>query len=254
MSLPPHTDAFEFTQAPHPDWQAGEPQAAPVPERATVSLPVDALKSRYRTFISAIVPRPIALVSTVDAESGVVNVAPFSFFNMVSFDPPILMIAPVRAGDGGKKDTLRNIEQSGEFVVNVMSEHFVEAANHCSGNFLPEESELEAAGLTPQPSVTVKPPRIADAYVSIECRLRKIDQVRKGERGEDDVDKQGEPTAEIVTGYMDYLHVEESVWDSEREELVLERFRPVSRLGGRTYGSTKSAYEIPRPRFDHSQG
>src|SRR6266446_2754413 len=111
----------------------------------------------YKLMIGAIVPRPIAFVSTVSPE-GILNLAPFSFFTGVSANPPVICFSPmIRGSDGMRKDTLRNIEATKEFVVNVVSEEFAEKMNICSAEFPPEVDEFEASGLTPVPSDLVKP-------------------------------------------------------------------------------------------------
>ncbi|CAM9827034.1 unnamed protein product, partial [Ascophyllum nodosum] len=118
----------------------------------------------------SVVPRPIGFVST-KAIDGTVNLAPFSFFNAVGHDPPMLVISVCRKGGDVKKDTLANIEDTGEFVVSIISEWFVEAANHTSGNFPPQVDEMEAAGLTPLKSIIVSPPRVKESAVNMECKV-----------------------------------------------------------------------------------
>src|SRR6476660_7939863 len=108
--------------------------------------------------VGIIVPRPIAFVSTISAD-GVLNLAPFSFFTGISANPPVICFSPmIRSSDGQKKDTLRNIEETGEFVVNVVSEDFAQKMNLCAPEYPPEVDEFEASGLTAMPSDLVKPP------------------------------------------------------------------------------------------------
>jgi flavin reductase (DIM6/NTAB) family NADH-FMN oxidoreductase RutF len=110
-----------------------------------------------------VVPRPIALTSTLSVD-GTRNIAPFSYFNIVSHDPPHVALGICKNPDGSKKDTLRNIEDTKEFVINIMSDWYVESANHCCGNFAPEEDELQRSGLmNPIPSQVVKPCRLAES-------------------------------------------------------------------------------------------
>ena len=125
---------------------------------------------RYKLMASLIVPRPIALVTTL-GENGVANAAPFSMFNMLGEDPPILMLSINRLKDGRLKDTAANILASGEFVVHISDEAMAAQMHACGESLPPEVSELERFGLHALPSQTVKPPRIAEAPVAFECRL-----------------------------------------------------------------------------------
>src|SRR3954452_13380258 len=124
----------------------------------------------YKLLVSTVVPRPIALATTVDAK-GRINAAPFSFFNAVSSDPPVVVLGINGTGaEGGYKDTENNIRETGEFVVNLVDEALAERMNICAVDFPAEIGELDQAGLTPLPSAGVKPPRIAEAPVSFECK------------------------------------------------------------------------------------
>src|SRR5262249_33603602 len=124
----------------------------------------------YKLLVSTVVPRPIALATTVD-RSGRVNAAPFSFFNAVSSIPPVVVlgISPGAASEDGFKDTERNIRDSGEFVVNLVDESLAERMNICAVDFPAGTGELDEAELTPLPSVGVQPPRIAQSPVAFEC-------------------------------------------------------------------------------------
>src|SRR5438445_12389790 len=128
----------------------------------------------YKLMVGAIVPRPIAFVSTIGPE-GVLNLAPFSFFTGISANPPVICFSPmIRSSDGQKKDTLRNIEETGEFVVNVVSEDFAAPMNLCAPEYPAEVDEFEASGLTPIPSDLVRPPRVAESRIHMECKLYQI--------------------------------------------------------------------------------
>src|SRR4051812_31526349 len=133
----------------------------------------------YGYMVGSIVPRPIAFVSTVNRD-GRRNLAPFSFFTVASVDPPVVCFSPLIRGDGEKKDTLRNIEETGEFVLNIVSEHFVEGLNKAAAEVDADVDEFVLGGLTPVPSDIVKPPRVAEAKVHFECKLREI--VRFGDK------------------------------------------------------------------------
>jgi len=127
-------------------------------------------------FNSLVIPRPIGWITTVDPE-GVVNLAPYSFFNAVGYRPPTVMFASgAGSGEDGQKDSLRNVEATGEFVCNLSTRETREAMNRSSASVGPEVDELEMSGLTPVPSKLVKPPRVKEAPVHLECKhLRSVD-------------------------------------------------------------------------------
>ena len=135
-------------------------------------------RDAYRLMISCIIPRPIAFVTTLSRD-GASNLAPFSFFNGVSSDPPVLSIAVSTKRDGSKKDTWRNIEETGEFVVNVVVPELMDAVIVGARELPHGVSELDLAKLKTLPSVKVKPPRIADSPVQMECTLLKIVEVEE---------------------------------------------------------------------------
>jgi flavin reductase (DIM6/NTAB) family NADH-FMN oxidoreductase RutF len=127
-----------------------------------------------KLLVGVILPRPIAFVSTISLD-GVANLAPFSFFTAVCPRPPVICFCnSIRPRDGAKKDTLRNVEATGEFVVNVVSEDFVAQMVACSGDYPPDVSEFDISGLTPIASDLVKPPRVKESRVQMECRLLQV--------------------------------------------------------------------------------
>lgn len=199
------------------------------------SLDFTKLPSRdiYRWMIHAIVPRPIAFVSTVD-ENGVVNLAPFSFFNGVSSSPPCLAFSITKKGDGSKKDTLRNLEKSGEFVVNASQEGIVEQVNAASEEFPYGVSEVEKIGLSTTPSLFVRPPRIAECDFQMECRLEK--QVEIGE---------GPGSATLVIGRILGLHVAERILTDGKIDYT--KLKPLARLGGKQWLKGGEVFELTRP-------
>lgn len=191
----------------------------------------------YRLMVAVIVPRPIAFVSTIGAD-GIMNLAPFSFFTATSADPPVICFAPMistlRARDGGRKDTLRNIQATGEFVVNIVSEEFASQMNICSTEFPPEIDEFQASGLTPVPSDLVRPPRVKESHVHMECRLLEI------------VDVSAKPLGgSLVLGQVLRFHVEDG-W-MENYQLDPDKLRPIGRMGGATYTRTTDRFELVRP-------
>lgn len=229
---------------PHPGWKPGEKQPAPFHSAETVTVDPAQVGADhlYPLMISSVVPRPIAFISTRN-DAGIGNLAPFSYFNVVAHNPPHVVVgfARSRERDHGRKDTLVNILETREFVANLISEWFVEAANHCCGNFEYGEDEMQLAGLTPAPSVKVAPPRVKESAVSLECQLRHTYDTK---------DREGTITGTIVIGEVVMVHVHQEVAGrSPSGKLVVDinKLRPISRLGGNTYGRTGGLFDLPRP-------
>ena len=188
----------------------------------------------YKLMIGAIVPRPIAFVSTIGA-NGVLNLAPFSFFTGVSASPPVICFCPVRRGtDGQPKDTLRTILEVGEFVVNIVSEDFAAQMNACSVDFAPEISEFDISGLSPVPSDLVKPPRVAESRIQMECRLLRTVEISDQPLG-----------ATIVIGQILRFHLDDELFDDFR--IDPDKLRAIGRMGGPTYARTRDRFDMPRP-------
>ena len=189
----------------------------------------------YKLMVGAIVPRPIAFVSTLSAD-GVRNLAPFSFFTAISANPPVICFSPmVRASDGRTKDTLNNIRATREFVVNIVSEEFAAKMNITSSEFPPEVDEFEQSGLTPVPSGLVKPPRVAESHFNMECRLHQI------------VDVSCEPLGgSIVLGEVLRFHVRDEIMDGFR--IDPDKLHAIGRMAGATYVRTTDRFELIRPK------
>ncbi|KAJ3277184.1 hypothetical protein HDV01_000236 [Terramyces sp. JEL0728] len=204
---------FTKTNSPDPSWKVGTTQ--PPMEGAFQQFNPNTMeKSRiYKFLISSVVPRPIALISTINKETGIINVAPFSYFNVVCHDPATLVVS-INYQGGEPKDTLKNIIQNKEFVVNMMSEWFVESANHTSGNLPYDVSELEQSGLTALKSHVVVPPRVEQSAVSFECRLNTINYLTNAK---------GETSAGVVLGEIVMIHAKDSVLDEDVDEALLRR-------------------------------
>jgi flavin reductase (DIM6/NTAB) family NADH-FMN oxidoreductase RutF len=193
---------------------------------------------RYKLMASLIVPRPIALVTTLGA-NGVVNAAPFSMFNMLGEDPPILMISINKLQDGHLKDTAANILHNGQFVVHI-SDELMAAQMHGCGRSLPSNiSELTAVGLTPTPSVRVLPPRISEAPVAFECRLS---------------EKIETESRYIFIGEVLWLSARHGLVDTERWRVNLRDFHPVARFGASFYIRTSDRFEIKDTQDALGQG
>jgi flavin reductase (DIM6/NTAB) family NADH-FMN oxidoreductase RutF len=188
-------------------------------------------KIRYKLLIGLVYPRPIALISTINA-NGVYNAAPFSFFNVVADDPPLVVLSFNRRSDGQLKDTVKNIRRTGEFVVNLVDETIANGMV-AAGQELPEtESEFGVAGFTPANSVAVRPPRIREAPASLECRL-----FQRFEFG---------PSRELVLGEVLHAHVRDELVDPATWR-VSEAYRPIGRLYGDRYCTTRQRFDLPGP-------
>jgi flavin reductase (DIM6/NTAB) family NADH-FMN oxidoreductase RutF len=191
----------------------------------------------YKLLVSTVVPRPIALATTVDGE-GRVNAAPFSFFNAVSSIPPVVVlgISPGAGpnGDGdGYKDTERNIRDTGEFVVNLVDEAIAERMNICAVDFPSAIGELDKAELTSVPSIGVRPPRIAESPVSFECQ--RITGLSLGARS----------TLEV--GRVIHIHIRDDLVDPERYYVATDKMRLVGRMHGRGwYARTSDLFLMER--------
>ncbi len=180
-------------------------------------------KDCYKLMVGSIVPRPIALVSTFSRD-GVTNLAPFSYFTAISADPPTICFAPGwRVERGDRKDTLANIEATGEFVVNVVTEDMGAAMNETSRDYPPDVDEFQAAGLTPEPSRMIKPPRVKESPIHMECRL--YDIVRVGR------DKAA--GSSLVIGEVVLFHVADHLYRDGR--IDIRKLNPLGRLAGNDY-------------------
>lgn len=189
-------------------------------------------RERYKWLISSIVPRPIAFVSTV-SPAGIHNLAPFSYFNGVSSRPPIVSIAIGVKRDGTPKDTLRNIEATGELVINVVTEAIATPMVLTSGEYPYEESEFEISGLTALASTAVKPPRVKECPIQLECRLEQVIRV-------------GDDPIGLVLARVELMHVDDGVLTAGTVDPL--KLKPLSRLGGNLYAALGELMELARPR------
>lgn len=185
----------------------------------------------YQFMISVIVPRPIAFVSTLSPE-GQLNVAPFSYFNAITNQPPLVGIS-INRRHGVLKDTLRNIEETGEFVVNMVDESLGPRMVQASGEWPEDVDEFQLTGLTPIPSDLVKPPRVGESPASLECR-----RYRTIELG----------ATFFVVGEILRGHVKDEVLTEGRVDV--EKLRPLGRLGGDGYSAVREVIRMPRPRVE----
>jgi flavin reductase (DIM6/NTAB) family NADH-FMN oxidoreductase RutF len=189
---------------------------------------VQASADNYKLLTNVVVPRPIAWITSLSG-AGVVNLAPFSFFNAVAGDPPYVVVGIGRRDDGAPKDTAKNIEASGEFVVNFVTEDLLAAMNISAVDFPPDQSELEAAQLHTAASVHVRTPRVAEAQVSLECRVYSAQAL-------------GSNT--LIIGEVVMFHVADSLVGPR---MHIGGFAPIGRLGSPSvYCRTTDRFELAR--------
>ncbi|KAJ0117335.1 flavoprotein oxygenase [Diaporthe amygdali] len=195
--------------------------------------------SNYKLLVSAI-PRPVSFVSTL-SKDGTPNLAPFSYFQIVDHDPVTLVIG-FSARPGRPKDTRRNLEETGECVISVLSEHFVEAANATSLDVPYETSEWELSGLTPRDSATVCPKRVQEAVFSIEGKLLEMKSLDYHGHA-----AKGKPTGALAIIEAKRFWIQEDAINEARDNVDLDALRPVVQLGGISYSRVRDTFELPRP-------
>ena len=188
----------------------------------------------YRAIVGVVTPRPIAWVTTIDNE-GRVNLAPFSFFNAFGANPPVVVFSPVLRRDRSQKDTLQNLNAVNEFVLNAAVEELAEKVNATSRELPPGESEADYAGLTLEPSATVRPPRVGESPVHLECRVRQILPIGDGPLA-----------ANLVIGEVLLIHIADSVLD-DRGGVDPRKLRTIARLGADYYCRSTDLFEMERP-------
>jgi flavin reductase (DIM6/NTAB) family NADH-FMN oxidoreductase RutF len=187
----------------------------------------------YKILVGSVLPRPIAWVSSMDL-AGNLNLAPFSYFTIVSNQPMTLVfcIGPLETGDG-KKDTLRNVQAVPEFVINITNQETAEAMNLTATALPSKQSEFEWAGLTPVDSESIRVPRVAEAPIAFECRLRQVVIVSEAPGG-----------GSAVFGDVQRLYVRDDLYDGGR--IDLERLQPIGRLAGTGYVRVTDLFDMAR--------
>lgn len=188
-------------------------------------------RDRYKLLCGVVVPRPIAFVTTLD-QNGAVNAAPFSFFNVFSEDPALIVLGLQHKADLSPKDTTRNIRRDGEFVVHMVDEALAAAMNDCAIDFPAGDSEVAATGLKTLPSVDIKVPRLAAAPFALECRRH--------------VALAFGPERELLVGEVLRLHAREGLVDPARMHIDLEAYRPIGRMFGNLYTYQREIFALER--------
>ena len=204
-----------------------------MPDSQTFAVAELGSQAAYKLLTSALIPRPIAWVSTVSQE-GVFNLAPYSFFNAVASDPLTIMFSPGQRPGGAPKDSLENAHDTGEFVVNLADEALAEALNHTSGAWAHGVDEFAQAGLKAAASSLVAPPRVAAAPVALECRVSQLVEVT----GSDST---------LVLGQVVAVQVRRELL-GEDGLIVAERYRPLARLGRDEYSTLGRVFSMTRPK------
>ena len=189
----------------------------------------------YQMLVGLVAPRPIAWVTTLSA-SGSVNLAPFSFFNFFGANPPVVVFSPTLKRDGSKKDTLLNIEQTGEFVINASTEPDAEAINQTSSMLPYGESELTLIGRETESSTLVKPPRLANIPFALECKLLQIIPVGNGPI-----------SANLVIGEVVMIHVNDAILGPDGQPDP-HKLKSIARMGGENWCRTVDLFQLTRPK------
>jgi len=188
----------------------------------------------YQTLVAVVTPRPIAWVTTIDCD-GRINLAPFSFFNAFGANPPVVVFSPTLRRDGSKKDTLLNVEATGEFVVNMAVAPLAAEVNRSSKELPHGDREVDYVGLHTAPSVKVKPPRLAESPVNLECKLLQLIPIG-----------QGPVAGNLVIGEVLMIHVADRVLD-EAGKVNPRKLQTIARLGGDWYCHTSDLFTMHRP-------
>ena len=188
-------------------------------------------RERYKLLSSTVIPRPIALVSSTGPD-GVDNAAPYSFFNVFSEDPPLLILGLQNKEDGSSKDTARNIMDTGEFVVNLIDRQMAEAMNNCAVDFPPEVSEFDVTGMNRAPCKMVDVKRIAEAPVALECRQTFTIKLNRNR--------------DICLGEVVYMHVRDDIIDAKARRINIENYEIVARLFADYYAGITDPFALQR--------
>ncbi len=198
-------------------------------------------KENYKLMTGSILPRPIALVSTISKE-GVYNLAPFSFFTGITSDPPTICFSPARRGiDGEPKDTLENIKATGEFAINIVNEDTVEQMNETATEFPPEIDEFKESGLTAVDAKIISPPLVKESPISFECKRLQILEIGKAQAG----------GGFLVIGEIVMFHVKDELLENGRINTGL--LNPIGRLAGAEYSKLGERFILQRKPFRPSK-
>lgn len=240
--------SWSFTKTVDPDWKYGSGGNDGGESLRKEHIEIDPYESgrspvnNYKLLISGIIPRPIGFLSTISKDGSSTNLSPFSYTQVINHDPPIFIVG-FSGGFDNPKDSLKNLVDTKECVINIISEHFIEAANATSINAPFGVSEWAISGLHPAPCTEVKCSRVKEAVFSIEGKLM------------DTKEFESRATPGKKTGVLAIIEgvrfwVREDALNKERNQIDPDVLRPISRLGGITYGRVVHGIELPRPQYD----
>ncbi|KAJ5295755.1 hypothetical protein N7508_010576 [Penicillium antarcticum] len=241
-----HSTSIEVTKSPNPNWNYGDgiPDngASLAQEHYEIDpyAPDRPMIHNYRLLVSGIAPRPVGFLSTVNSK-GEKNLSPFSYFQVIDHDPPMFIVG-FSSRPGHVKDTYHNLKETGECVINTVSENMTEAVNAASIDAPYGVSEWDVSGLHEAPSSTVKPARVAESVFNIEGKVIDIKEFT-------DHQKPGMSLAATVLIKATRFWVKEGASDAEFSHIDLEKLRPIGQLGGMSYGRISSTFEHPRKRW-----
>ncbi|CAD6442656.1 8d857540-f280-4b6a-92cd-93e1482dd199 [Sclerotinia trifoliorum] len=243
-----HSKSWTVTQTVSPSWKLGSGANDDGSSLQIPHIEIDPYEEgrpavyNYKLLISSIIPRPIGFVSTRSADGTSTNLAPFSYFNMINHDPPLFVLG-YAGGLDNAKDSLRNLKETGECTINIISEHFLEAANATSINAPYGESEWAFSGLTPAPCTTVKASRVQEAHFSVEGKVESLKEFESRATP-------GKKTGVLAVIEGTRFWVRENAINEEKNIVDPAVLKPISRLGGITYGRTTEGVELPRPDYE----
>lgn len=235
---------IEVTKQPNPRWQYGGGAMgydASLKHKEVDPYAEDRpMINNYKLLVSGIAPRPIGFISTVSADGQTKNLAPFSYFQVIDHDPPTFVVG-FSSRPGREKDTYRNLKDTGECVINTVSESMMEAVNATSLDPPYGVSEWTVAGLHEAPATTVRPSRVRESVFSIEAKVVDTKELGHG--------KPGMSAAGMVLVQATRFWVREDATNDEVSHIELDKLRPIAQLGGMAYGRITSTFELPRKRW-----
>ncbi|KAH6658518.1 hypothetical protein BKA67DRAFT_656706 [Truncatella angustata] len=247
-----HSDKpIPVTKSPNTNWKYGDGVAIDAAsgtlrhEEIDPYAPDRAMVNNYRLLVSGIAPRPVGFVSTVSADGKTENLAPFSYFQVVEHDPPMFIVS-FSSRPGRMKDTYRNLKDTGECVINTVSENMIEAVNATSIDAPEGVSEWDVSGLRKAPTSTVKPKRVRESVFSIEGKVVDVKEFKHHGKG-------GKSVAGMVLIQATRFWVREDAANADFSHIDLNKLRPVAQLGGMAYGRITSTFDLPRPRWEDEQ-
>lgn len=243
-----HNAPIDVTKSPDPSWRYGQGVNDGGTSLQKKHVEIDPfaegrpMMSNYKLLVSGIVPRPIGFISTLSADGKTANLAPFSYFQVVDHDPPMFIVG-FSSRPGPSKDTYRNLKETGECVINIVSENMLPAVNATSIDAPYGVSEWAVAGLHQAPSATVAPSRVQESVFSIEAKLTDMKEFENHA-------KPGMSIAALGIVEATRFWVREDAIDEDRSHVDLKVLRPVAQLGGISYARITETFELPRSNWD----